>query len=169
MNCRYESSIRIQPLQGISCGKRRAYDPDNIGENSPFSKALEFANPPVVFQLESIEWESDGGDLFRDQLLPSSSHLSWDQVFANRREKAGPEMALPFLCLDLPGNAANPTTDRSQRPALALAEGLGTDGRHSTRSCAAFSMIVLRVTVLSIRESSEYSSSSMASQAMLPS
>ena len=29
-------------------------------ERKPFSKALEFANPPVVFQLKSIEWESGG-------------------------------------------------------------------------------------------------------------
>jgi hypothetical protein len=29
-------------------------------ERMPFSKALEFANPPVVFQLKSIEWESGG-------------------------------------------------------------------------------------------------------------
>ncbi len=27
-------------------------------ERKPFSKALEFANPPVVFQLKSIEWDS---------------------------------------------------------------------------------------------------------------
>jgi hypothetical protein len=29
-------------------------------ERKPFSKALEFTNPPVVFQLKSIEWESGG-------------------------------------------------------------------------------------------------------------
>jgi hypothetical protein len=59
---------------------------------------------------ENSKRNPDGGDLSGDRLLPSPSRLSQDQVIVNRREKAGPEMALPFLSPDLPGKAAHPCT-----------------------------------------------------------
>ena len=59
---------------------------------------------------ENTKRNPDGGDLQGDRLLPSPSRLSWDPLIVIRREKAGPEMALPFLSPDLPGKAARPST-----------------------------------------------------------